>query len=461
MIGLSLCLAALLPVIPQPTEWTPSEGTCDLNNTNVAVRVFQTRGMILLDEAYRMEITPTAVSIVSDCREGLLRGKATLAQLKAAQQPIPCGRIFDKPKYKVRGFMLDVGRMFHSMDFLRDLAQTMAYYKMNTLHLHLNDNQFKINTTADWDRVYQAFRLECETYPGLTAKDGHYTKKEFREFMLWCRDELGITVIPEFDMPAHSLAFTRYRPDLASTKYGADHFDLAKTDEVLAFVKPLLAEYLTGDNPTFIGPYMHVGTDEYNRAAAEQFRGFSDKLFRMVKDFGYTPCAWGSLSIARGKTPVYQDDEMLMDIWSNDFYNPAEAVAAGYKIVSIPDAWVYIVPYSTFYKNYLDCEWLYKNWDARMVGKYTVPDDKLDHLVGGKFALWNDWCGINPRTRKPYPESENWNRIYPALQTISQKLWTGRHAEQTWEDFAKLANTLQEPTGVKQTHTRKVDEPCD
>ena len=60
----------------------------------------------------------------------------------------------------------------------------MAYYKMNTLQVHLNDNAFKQYFEHDWNKTYAAFRLESEFFPGLTSRDGYYTKKEFIDFQL-------------------------------------------------------------------------------------------------------------------------------------------------------------------------------------------------------------------------------------------------------------------------------------
>jgi hexosaminidase len=122
-----------------------------------------------------MDIAPGAIGVVAGGETGRIWAQQTLAQLKAAGAKAPCGKIRDIPKYRVRAFMMDVGRMHHSMDFMRDLARTMSYYKMNTLHVHLNDN-----VGGKDPNKYAAFRLESETYPELTAKDGHYTKKEFR-----------------------------------------------------------------------------------------------------------------------------------------------------------------------------------------------------------------------------------------------------------------------------------------
>ena len=308
------------------------------------------------------------------------------------------------------------------------------FYKLNTLHLHLNDNEICKDPQADWSTKYAAFRLESSTYPELTAKDGSYSKAEFRDFMHYARTR-GVTVVPEIDVPAHSLAFTRIRPDFASREYGADHFDLAKQDEILAWLEPLFAEYLTGADPVFAGPYCHVGTDEYNKAAAEDFRKFTDAMFKMVRKYGYKACAWGSLSHARGETPVIADRDIYMDIWSNHFYQPEDAIAAGYSIVSIPDGWVYIVPKAGYYYDYLNLPFLFNNWEPNVIGDKVLPED-CEQIVGGKYALWNDL--LDAATLEDVEK-----RISYAMPVMAQKLWSGKVREQTFEEFELLSYRLR------------------
>ena len=449
----ALILAALLPVIPQPTEWKPADGTCDLKAADVTEMLVSDPK--LGNEGYCLQLKAgNKVHVFAKERQGLLWARQTLAQLARDGKPVACGEITDVPKYRVRGFMLDVGRMYHSMDFLYDLAKTMAYYKMNTLHIHLNDNEIcprGKETQVDWSTFQAAFRLESETYPELTAKDGSYSKAAFRQFVKDCA-AMGVTVIPEFDVPAHSLAFTRAWPEFASKEYGADHFDLNKGDAIVAKLKPLFAEYLTGDDPVFPGPYMHVGTDEYNKKEAEKFRKFTDDMLKMVRGFGRKACAWGSLTHAKGETPVVADKDITMDIWHNPYYQPAEAIKAGYTVVAVPDGLTYLVPFAGYYYDYLNCKHLYNTWEPRQIGNYTVPEDKLDQLAGGKFALWNDRLG-KKKDGTPYTEADNWDRIYQALQTLGQKFWSGARADQDWAAFSTLANGMDEPAGVKNART--------
>ena len=158
--------------------------------------------------------------------------------------------------------MMDCGRKFIPMAYMRDLVKMMSYYKMNVLQVHLNDNGFKQFFGHDWNKTYAAFRLECETFPGLTARDGYYTKREFVDFQLDAAARC-VEIIPEIDAPAHTLAFSHYKPELGSKEYGMDHLDLFNP-ETYTFMDALFKEYLEGEEPVFRGPRVHIGTDEYS-----------------------------------------------------------------------------------------------------------------------------------------------------------------------------------------------------
>ena len=143
-----------------------------------------------------------------------------------------------------------------------------------------------------WEDVYAAFRLENSTYPELTAKDGHYTKKEFIALQEMAA-AYGVDIIPEIDVPAHSLAITRILPEIGSKKYGMDHLDLyhPKTYEI---VSNIFKEYLEGPNPVFQGKVVHIGTDEYAKEEAEKFRYFTDYFIKFVQGFGKDARVWGA-----------------------------------------------------------------------------------------------------------------------------------------------------------------------
>lgn len=200
------------------------------------------------NEGYAIRIAD-GVRVKSPGAKGLYWATRTLLQLSEQHQgSMPKGSLRDWPDYPMRGFMLDCGRKFFPMSMLRDYVKILSYYKMNTFHIHLSDNGFKQFFGDDWNKTYAAFRMECGTYPGLTARDGYYTKAEFRD-LYRLADSLGVTIIPEIDVPAHSLAFTHYRPSIASKDYGNDHLDLFNP-ETYHFLDSLFAEYLQGPDPS-------------------------------------------------------------------------------------------------------------------------------------------------------------------------------------------------------------------
>ena len=178
------------------------------------------------EEGYSLEVGNTT-RLSASTAKGLFWGTRTILQIseQTTEHSIPKGITTDIPEYKLRGMVIDCGRKYIPIDYLQSLVKIMAYYKMNTLEVHLNDNGFRQYFNNDWDKTQAAFRLECDTYPGLTAKDGSYTKKEFIDLQILGENNF-VEIIPEIDVPAHSLAFTRYRPEIASKDYGKDHLDL-------------------------------------------------------------------------------------------------------------------------------------------------------------------------------------------------------------------------------------------
>lgn len=389
------------------------------------------------EEGYRMSVGKH-IRIEGVMPKGVFWGTRTLLQMAdQGSLQLPQGEIRDYPEYARRGFMLDVARKFFRMDFLQEYIRIMAYYKMNEFHIHLNDNGFVQFFDNDWEKTYAAFRLECETYPGLTAKDGFYTKKAFRDLQLGAM-EYGVNVLPEIDIPAHSLAFTHYRKSLGSKKYGMDHLDLSNP-EIYPFFDSLLAEYLGGPEPVFAGPEVHIGTDEYAKEEAESFRKFTDYYLKYVQSFGKRARLWGALTHAQGTTPVTSEG-VIMNAWYNGYADPKEMMRQGYDLISTPDGWLYIVPAAGYYYDYLDLERIYKEWEPVMVGNQVFPQGH-PQILGGTFAVWNDHCGNG------ITEKDVHYRAFPAMQVLAQKMWSGKGRE-TYDNFASKAFLVREAPGV-------------
>lgn len=396
------------------------------------------------DEGYTMNVG-SAVEITAATERGAFWATRTLLQIAEQHKDgnLPKGKTTDVPEYKLRGFMIDCGRKFIPMSYLRDLAKIMAYYKMNTLQVHLNDNGFRQYFGGDWNKTQAAFRLECDTYPGLTAKDGSYSKQEFIDFQKLA-EQNGVEVIPEIDAPAHSLAFTQYKNEIGSKEYGMDHLDLFNP-ETYKFMDGLWKEYIGGKNPVFIGKRVHIGTDEYSNAkkdVVEKFREFTDHYIKYVESFGKQAVVWGALTHANGDTKV-KNKGVLMDIWYNGYADPVEMKKQGYKLVSIPDGLVYIVPAAGYYYDYLNCQYLYEHWTPAVIGNKTFEEN--DPMIeGGMFAVWNDHAGNGISTKDVH------HRVYPALQTLAVKCWTGKKTKLPYAEFDSKRAELSEAPGVNE-----------
>lgn len=252
--------------------------------------------------------------------------------------------------------------------------------------------------------------------------------------------EYGVNVIPEIDVPAHSLAFTHYKPELASKEYGMDHLDLYK-EETYAFVDSLLDEYLGGEQPVFIGPDVHIGTDEYNKKEAEQYRYFTDRYLKLIEKYGKYPRMWGGLKWLPGKTPV-KAKGVTVNAWSYDWVDPVVSLKDGYELINSCDKYLYIVPAAGYYREFLDHKWLYESWTPWIMNRKQTLPEGTPGVLGAMFAVWNDMCGNG------ISEQDVHLRSYPAIQVLAEKLWKGKNNHISYEDFERLCKQMPEAPGV-------------
>ncbi len=381
------------------------------------------------------------ISISALQYKGLFWGTRTVLQIleqDISHKFLPKGICRDYPKYELRGLVLDVARKFFSLEFLQHYVKLMSYYKMNNFQIHLNDNGFDKYFKKDWNNTYAAFRLENETYPGLTAKDGSYSKKEFIELQKLAND-YAVTIIPEIDVPAHSLSFAHVLPEIGSKEYGMDHLDL-HNPLTYQVVENVFKEYLQGDQPVFTGKEVHIGTDEYNKKESEAFRAFTDHFIKYVQGFDKDVRVWGALTHAQGKTPVTSEN-VTMNAWYNGYAEPKDMKKLGYKLISTPDGYLYIVPAAGYYYDYLNLKMLFDRWEPTSIGKANfAPGDPT--IRGGMFAVWNDIVG-NGITMKDVND-----RAFPAFQVLSQKMWAGKEENSTYETFQEQATKIGEGPGL-------------
>lgn len=403
------------------------------------------------DESYTLSITTEKAKITAGGETGRYWGTRTLLQMLVQDsKALPCGTAWDAPRYKLRGFMLDVGRLPIPLDYISDVVRLMSWYKMNDLQLHLNDNyifhEHYVDAGEDpFKKSYSAFRMESEMKGSdgtpLTAQDLYYTKGQFRKLVEFAAEH-GVNIVPEFDAPGHALSFTRVRPDLIyqgpmnHVKRRCEMLDAANP-ATLSYVNKVWDEYLQGNKPAFEDcEVVHVGSDEFF-GATEDYRKFADGLLGHIQSRGHTPRIWGSLRAKRGNTPV-RSKGVQMNLWSKDWARAWESVSQGYDVINTHDSALYIVPFAGYYRADNNQKGLYENWLPNNIGPEWLPAGH-PQLLGAAFAVWNDEID---RLHKGYGAYDIWDTISGMVNALSQKMWGQPKAPRSYGDHCELVNKV-------------------
>jgi len=226
------------------------------------------------DEAYRLVVDARGIRISASGDRGLLYGAMTVAQLLSpdrrfgAPVKVPTVTVEDAPRFGWRGLMLDVARHYQPIEAIYAVVDQMVSVKLNTLHLHLTDDQ--------------GWRFEVKRYPKLTELGawrtppstggapgarvgGFYTQEQLKALVAYAA-ERGITIVPEIDLPGHAQALVAAYPELGvfgdrpsvSHDWGVNPYLLNPGPKGVAFVRQVLDELMA----VFPGTYIHLGGDE-------------------------------------------------------------------------------------------------------------------------------------------------------------------------------------------------------
>lgn len=347
---------------------------------------------------------------------------------------LPKGTVRDYPRYSVRGFGIDVGRRPVSLELLYRIVREMSLQKMNTLQVHLNDNQ--IIAQSDYDHtvqgarsLYAGFRLESdlknEKGEKITSSDLFYTKEEFEELIEYAA-VWGVEVVPEIDTPAHSLAITKVFPKLGlnGDPESADQLDLSKP-EAVALTKELWSEYLEereGEKAVFDGcSAVHIGMDEYF-GEEKNYISYLTEIAAHVKKLapGKKIRIWGSLSkMEADYSSVPRDLEM--HIWDTDWADPYEMYEEGFGIINSLSSSLYLIPGGGY--DWLDQEFLEEKWQPNVFEtkeRTWILPAYSSRMLGASYMLWNDWAS---QSGDSITEEDLFERFQKPLFVIAGKLW--------------------------------------
>ena len=430
------------------------------------------------DEGYLLQADDDGIHIIGNGYNGCLYGAMTLEQVFYTQKDefkFPKGIARDFSKYAVRGVMIDIARTPYRMDALEDIVKALAFYKINEVQFHLNDNRH-VPGNADrdkyehWENVEGMFRLESDTFPSLKTTEKkndyynevfggspQYTKEEYKNLQNLAMD-YGINPISEIDAPGHSLLFTKYVrnhldeaqkavPEIKGNINADKDWELLamtgeKKDSAFAFMDALFDEYLEED--VFLGDTVNIGADEYWNINDQERPGVQEYIRKMadnVKDHDKKVRMWGSTSQFfknQDQAKAYNDIEI--DFWSNSWENAANRIEQGYKVVNVDSFHLYGNP-GRDKRDVVNVEHVFNNWDPTVMTGSKVSKSE-PNLLGAKTALWADIADMG------VTERDNFERIMRQAAVLREKTWGGTDETQTFEEYSFKYNRLQQGPGV-------------
>ncbi|WP_328298803.1 beta-N-acetylhexosaminidase [Streptomyces sp. NBC_00435] len=281
------------------------------------------------EEGYRLEAGPGGVTLTARTPAGLFHAGQTLRQLLPVSGPgtVAGGTVTDAPRFAYRGAMVDVARHFFPVEQVKRYVDQLAQYKVNTLHLHLTDDQ--------------GWRIAIDSWPKLAREGGagevgggpggYWTKEQYRDLVAYA-GERYVDVVPEIDMPGHvnaaQVAYAelncdgRAREPYTGIKVGFSSLCVGK-ERTYEFIDQVLGE-LAELTP---GRYLHIGGDEAHSTPAADYAAFMDRAQAVVAEHGKTVVAWHQLATARPAPGA------VLQYWGHDRTPAPEkaAVAAAAK----------------------------------------------------------------------------------------------------------------------------------
>ena len=456
--------------VPLGTDLIPAKSTSASVQFSLNVKSDAALG----SEGYRLAVSPERVLITANTSAGLYYGMQTLLQLfpPAIEAPrssdtslnIPVVTITDAPRFGWRGIMLDVSRHFFPKEDVKKFITEIARYKFNVLHWHLSDDNGwrveiksypKLTSVGAW-RVerFGHFGDRDPVRPGEPATvGGFYTQEEIKEIVAFAAQH-HITIVPEIDLPGHSMAAIAAYPWLSTQKETVRYVDpgtpfaewfgngtfkmnientLDPSDEkVYAFIDKVIGEMA----PLFPGTFFHVGGDECYAGYWEQ----NAQCQALMKKRGYTSAAMLHGYFMERVEKIVRSKGKRMIGWDEITDGPldpssavmswrgvsrgAEAAKKGYDVVMSPTTFAYL-DYNQGEPS-VDPP-VYANLRARKTYAFDPDPDGTGgkRILGGQGNLWTEQI--------PHLRAAEY-MLYPRAWALSEVLWSPA-AKKNWNDF--------------------------
>lgn len=454
----------MVPVIPRPIAFEQREGSVVLDRD--VVRVYRKVSDGLVEEdGYALTIDANGVEIRAASDAGEQHAEQTLRQLVPVEgkAEVPAMRITDAPLYAWRGLHLDVARHMFSVAEIKRLLDTMAFFKLNRFHWHLTDDQgWRIEIPA-FPRLAEigAQRAESPKYGAREEGDGtpyggFYTRSDIREVVEHA-EGLGITVVPEIDLPGHMQAAIAAYPELGHgappevwTRWGVSERILNVKPATIELMQRVLGEVAS----MFPGEWIHLGGDEvpttewesspeaqalisrHDLAGERQLQGwFLERMAEAVRGAGRRPVCWDEVLECDGPA-----DAVVM-AW-REAAHARTAAARGHDVVLCPQPYCYFDHYQgppesepeaiggfTDLRQVLSFDPLAGDWTehemARLLGvqgnlwsEYIHDAEHLEYMAWPRGAALAEVAWSMPGERSVEDFESRWRKISPHLDAM-------------------------------------------
>jgi hexosaminidase len=426
---------------------------------NIVFRLLDTDSS-LRSEGYRLSVSSGNILIEAAQPAGWFYAVQTLLQLlpvKATAREslrIAAVTIHDSPRFEWRGLMLDVSRHFFSKEVIKNYLDQMSKYKFNVFHWHLTDNQgwrLEIKSMPNLTKT-GAWRVPRTGYwrgfkgpqPGEAATDGgYYTQEDVKEILAYAAQRF-ITVVPEIDVPGHSLALIASYPEMSCTKTpqqvlagdpwnpGRTNVLCAGNDSTYAALDKIFGEVAA----LFPSRYIHIGGDEVSRQYWEkcevcQHRIKTEKLNNTSELQTYFLNCLARIIESKGKLPMSWYDKLDGGLVSGVAYMSWKdhkggilASQNGHKAVMTPAFFTYL----DFYQNdpvFENGPFTVTRLNTAYAFEPVAAGAKEENILGGQGSLFTEQV---PNERKVQ------YMTWPRGMALSEALWS-RKDKRNWDDF--------------------------
>jgi hexosaminidase len=417
-------------------------------------------------EGYNLNINSEHIKVTANTETGLLYGVQSLIQMFhwngiiSSTIDIKCCAITDAPRFAWRGLMLDVSRHFFQKEEIKKCLDLLALYKLNVFHWHLTDNE--------------GWRIEIKKYPQLTGMGawrearenlldnrdrfdsnkrnygGFYTQDEIKEIVQYA-SKLGITIIPEIDMPGHTMAVIDAYPELSCTGKPfiapadgswemPDPFCIGN-EKSFEFVENVLSEVIE----LFPSEYIHIGGDEVKKTPWEKCRKCQERMNNEKLENSSSLQSYFNRRIekflaSKNRKLIGWDEILEGGLSPNATVMSWQNEQGGLKAIKLGND-VVMSPYNFLYFNKMQSnpsEDLYPDEGVLTMSDvyYYSPiatkinDDDMKHLLGVEACLWSEYVKTPDQLER---------RLLPRLAALAEIAWN-KNETRNWEDFLRRVN---------------------